>query len=411
MTAAVQLQEIAQVIRGVSFDKEDVLDEGRDGYWPVLRAGNIGTDLLIDQDLVWVPESRIGDEQRLRAGDIAICMSSGSHTVVGKTATLRSDWTGSVGAFCAIVRPRPGTVLPDWLSFFLHSEVFRTWTRQSPGANIKNIRKSELEAFPVPLPAFDEQQRIVDLLSRAEGIVRLRRQAQQKAAGLISAMFVDMFGDPVTNPKGWPFARLVEVLSAPIRNGISPSRSGRIPGKVLTLSSITHGEFDEASVKEANFAAPIASGDEVRAVDFLVCRGNGNRTLVGAGCFPMRDMSGVAFPDTAIAVRPDPAVVNPAYFSALWRTAFIRQQIDSIAKTTNGTFKINQKGLAGIRIPVPRSERQSEFSRRAEALLSIQSQQAVALQKATATFEALRARAFSVQRAADVTRKVEGAPA
>jgi type I restriction enzyme S subunit len=112
-------------------------------------------------------------------------------------------------------------------------------------------------------------------------------------------------------------------------------------------------------------------------------------------------MSGVAFPDTAIAVRPDPTLLNRAYFSALWGTAFIRQQIDSIAKTTNGTFKINQTGLAGVRVPLPAPERQRQFARLADKLQSIQSQQAIALEKAVATFDALLARAFSAQGAAD----------
>ena len=54
------------------------------------------------------------------------------------------------------------------------------------------------------LPSLTEQRRIVDLLSRANGIVRLRRDAQKKAAELIPAIFVEIFGDPRWNPKGWP---------------------------------------------------------------------------------------------------------------------------------------------------------------------------------------------------------------
>lgn len=59
-----------------------------------------------------------------------------------------------------------------------------------------------------------EQRRIVDLLARAEGIIRLRREAQQKAAELIPAIFIDMFGDPATNPKQWPVLPLGEVLAS-----------------------------------------------------------------------------------------------------------------------------------------------------------------------------------------------------
>ena len=61
-----------------------------------------------------------------------------------------------------------------------------------------------LKEIGVPKPALPEQRRIVDLLSRAEGIARLRREAEKKAVELIPALFVDMFGDPAMNPKGWP---------------------------------------------------------------------------------------------------------------------------------------------------------------------------------------------------------------
>jgi type I restriction enzyme S subunit len=54
----------------------------------------------------------------------------------------------------------------------------------------------------LPVPPLAEQRRLVDLLSRSEGIVRLRREAEKKAAELIPALFLDLFGDPATNPKG-----------------------------------------------------------------------------------------------------------------------------------------------------------------------------------------------------------------
>ncbi len=72
------LSEVADIVRGVTFDKGEAVDIERDGYMPVLRAGNIDGDLVTDRDLVWVPRARIGPNQRLQVGDIAICMSSGS---------------------------------------------------------------------------------------------------------------------------------------------------------------------------------------------------------------------------------------------------------------------------------------------------------------------------------------------
>jgi type I restriction enzyme S subunit len=57
-------------------------------------------------------------------------------------------------------------------------------------------------SLSLPLPPLPEQRRIVDLLSRAEGIVRLRRDAEKKAAELIPALFFDLFGDPARIQRG-----------------------------------------------------------------------------------------------------------------------------------------------------------------------------------------------------------------
>ena len=75
--------------------------------------GNIQEDLNSDTDLVWVPNSIVSKDQYLRRDDIAICMSSGSPDVVGKTARVPNDLQASIGSFCGIIRPRR----PDHAAF------------------------------------------------------------------------------------------------------------------------------------------------------------------------------------------------------------------------------------------------------------------------------------------------------
>lgn len=79
----------------------------------------------------------------------------------------------------------------------------------------------------------------------------------------------------------------------------------------------------------------------------------------------------------------------------MWKTSYLRQQIDAIAKTTNGTFKINQSGLASIVIPVPSMDLQLRFGEQVDRVQSILSQQSEAEAKAQATFNALVAQAFA----------------
>lgn len=282
-----------------------------------------------------------------------------------------------------------------YLAYFLRSpSTVNRISETVSGARMPRADMNMVFGLKMPLPPLKDQQHIVDLLTRAEGIVRLRREAAAKAAELIPAIFIDMFGDPAQTPVS-DKQKIGDLLQRSIRNGISPSKSGRYVGRVLTLSAITRGRFNPEAIKESTFDEPISLGDSVSNEDFLVCRGNGNKSLVGAGCFPTRTMADVAFPDTAIAIRPNLNILAPSYLEALWKTSYLRQQIDAIAKTTNGTFKINQSGLASIVIPVPSMDLQLRFGEQVDRVQSILSQQSEAEAKAQATFNALVAQAFA----------------
>ena len=216
----VSLSRVANLIRGVSFSSSESYDTTHPNCLPILRSGNISDRLIINSDLVWVPESRVSDEQRLRKGDIAICMSSGSASVVGKTAALEENWIGSIGAFCAIIRPID-FIEPGYLAYYLKGTQFTQWRiNQAQGANIQNIRGSELLMFPVPLPPLTEQQRIVEILQEAEEIRRLRAEAEAKTAELIPAIFYAIFGNPSEWKSGLKLGNIVDIMG-----GGTPSRS------------------------------------------------------------------------------------------------------------------------------------------------------------------------------------------
>ena len=392
----VEIKNVATVVRGVSFDKAEVIAEPRVGYVPVLRAGNIDVDLLVDRDLVWVPENRVGKEQRMRPGDIAICMSSGSPAVVGKTATLRTPWPGSVGAFCAIVRPITAKVLPEYLSFFLQSETFRTWTRQSSGANIKNIRKSELESFLVPVPNPDAQRRIVDLLSRAEGIVRLRREAKAKAQQIIPALFLDMFGDPATNPKGWPLTTLAEIVKDGPSNGLYKHKSAYGTGTpILRIDGFYDGVVrDLASLPRVRIEDNEAKRFALKADDIVINRVNSPDYLGKSAIIPALDEKTV-FESNMMRLSVDCDQALPRFVVALLQTTAARRHFLSRAKHAINQSSINQQDVKSLPVFLPPVRYQVEFKRRAEMTESIGYQQAVAHSKAEAALKALLARAFS----------------
>lgn len=220
----------------------------------------------------------------------------------------------------------------------------------------------ELE-IPIPFkdgaPDFDDQIRIAHLLGKVEGLIAQRKQHLQQLDDLLKSVFLEMFGDPVRNEKGWGEPDFGAIISG-MRNGLSPSKTGAHKGRVYTLSAITGNRFQEI-YKDDTFSQ-IHEKYYPMPSDFLLCRGNGNLGMVGKGYFFPGISEGVIFPDTIIAVSMRAEAVNKSFFEALWKTRFIRQQIESNARTTNGAHKINQGVIEKLRIIQPPIELQNQFS-------------------------------------------------
>ena len=89
------------------------------------------------------------------------------------------------------------------------------------GATMKHIVKKDFDNTLVPFPTIEKQDVIAEILSKAAYIVDARKQELQKLDDLVRARFVEMFGEPVTNPKGWPVKKLKE-LSIQINSGNTP---------------------------------------------------------------------------------------------------------------------------------------------------------------------------------------------
>ncbi|NPA92849.1 MAG: restriction endonuclease subunit S, partial [Chloroflexi bacterium] len=191
-----KLEDIAEIIRGVSYKKNVSQSFASPGYIPVLRATNIQERKLILHDsLVFVPASIAKEEQYLRPGDSVICISSGSKHLVGKSAMLRSKWKGAFGAFLAVVRPA-SHVDAQFVGYFLNSPQYQDAVRRlSSGININNLRIRDLAKIRLPLPPLPEQRRIVAkieaLFSRLdaaeEGLRRVQRNLKRYRAAVLKA--------------------------------------------------------------------------------------------------------------------------------------------------------------------------------------------------------------------------------
>ena len=163
----VRIGDLSDQIRGVSYGKEDASKIPQDGYLPVLRAGNITDNGLVFSDLVYVPKAKVSLKQKLKSGDIVIAASSGSLDVVGKAAPVLSDFDGSFGAFCKVMRPNEKVDAKFLAQFFKTPEYRKKISALAAGANINNLRNEHLDELLVPLFPLSEQRRIAAIAARA----------------------------------------------------------------------------------------------------------------------------------------------------------------------------------------------------------------------------------------------------
>lgn len=287
--------------------------------------------------------------------------------------------------------PKLDQLDPDYLYFLFRTKNLSDFASDS---NPPSIRKSDVERWQIKVPPLPEQRRIVDLLSRAEGIVRLRREAEKKAAELIPALFLDMFGDPATNPKGWPVARVGDVLVAADYGSSSKASADGTGLPMIRMGNVTYaGNLDLTDLKYVDLPAEEVDRYSLREGDILFNRTNSKELVGKTGLWDGSCSAIVA--SYFIRLRVQPSVMSPHYLWAFMNTAHMKRVIFDTARGAIGQSNINSKELKAFPLPVPPLQLQEQFALRCADVSGMATQQSAATIKAQSTFDALLAQAFS----------------
>lgn len=290
-------------------------------------------------------------------------------------------------------------VLPEWLRYFVWRDEFRREAKRNftGTAGQQRVPASFLENASIPVPPIAEQRRIVDLLSRAEGIVRLRRQAQQKAAALIPAIFVDMFGDPATNPKGWPIVALGDVLAEPPTLGTMAKPSAVSGGWLdLRVANIQGGKLDLRDKKWLDLPAEQVDRFALRAGDIVLARAIGSLDHLGKAVI-VNPPTPWTFDSHLMRLRVMTMKMVPEFLKSFLESEGGREAFLKHTRRSAVQFNINGKEVRQISIPLPPLDLQRLFVQRVAAVSAIEQQQQAATAKAEGTFLALLARAFTLE--------------
>jgi len=151
------------------------------------------------------------------------------------------------------LRPSPkdldGRFLARWLMFEFQRHTFENMCRK--WVNQATVGRESLLALAIPLPALEGQRRIADILDRADTLQAQRREALDALMLVDRSLFLDLFGDPVTNPRGWPTGKLRDL--GRLDRGVSRHRPRNAPEllggpyPLVQTGEVAHANLDPRS--------------------------------------------------------------------------------------------------------------------------------------------------------------------
>ncbi|MEQ9746188.1 restriction endonuclease subunit S [Pectobacterium actinidiae] len=266
------------------------------------------------------------------------------------------------------------------------------------GAAIGGISRGFAKLAKIPLPSPNDQIRIVHLLDKVEGLIAQREQHLQQLDKLLKSVFLEMFGDPVRNEKGWNKIQFSELLTE-IESGKSPKCEARRAESnewgVLKLGAVTRCKFDESENKALPNDVIPSARDEVKAGDLLFSRKN-TYELVAACAYVFSTRPKLLMPDLIFRfIFKQGVEINPIFMWKLLTCDSQRKAIQSLAAGAAGSMpNISKTNLKTARLPIPPLTLQNQFATIVEKVESIKSRYQQSLADLEALYGALSQQAF-----------------
>ena len=386
-------------IRGITFKPDELVAVEADDAIVCMRTKNVQKD-LDDRDLIAVPSRLVRNQEKLlRHGDILIS-SANSWELVGKCSYVGElAYPATAGGFIAIVRPKKHThprYLYHWLTSPKTQHEIRHCGRQT--TNISNLDVGRFKELPFPEFDFDAQRRIAAILDKADAIRRKRQQALALADDFLKSVFLEMFGDPETNPKQLPQEALGELLER-IDSGHSPKCEARPAAEdeigILKVSSLSSTHFKPEENKAVFEGYPIDERNLVHKGDLLFSRKN-TYQLVGASAIVENVHGKLALPDLIFRLVPrsDRKIELPYLWMLLTQDS-IRERLRKVAGGSAASMpNIGKERLRSVLLPIAKPKDQVQFTRYYSKRISLKMKLQENLKVSEDLFASLSQRAF-----------------
>lgn len=385
----VEFGSLFQFIRNGMSVKQDKSGDGL----PITRIETIA-DATIDENRVGY--AGVNDEEGrrwlLESGDILFShINSVEH--VGKCAVYRGVPEKLVhGMNLLCLRSDQTQLLPEFAKYLIRSPGFRARLQNfiNKAVNQASVSIGNLKPIPVGIPPLPDQRRIAAILDQAEALRVKRREALAQLDSLTQSIFIEMFGDPVSNPKNWmmlPFSEACETRLGKMLD--ARQQTGQDKRRYLRNANVQWFRVDLYDLLEMDFDSDARRTFNLQMGDLLICEGGEpGRAAVWQG-----QLEDIYFQKALHRGRPKAGIAAPEYL--VWLLWFLAHNGGLGDHVTAATIAhLTGEKLKAMPIPVPPLGLQQNFATRLQSLDALKATHCAALQELDSLFASLQHRAF-----------------
>ena len=365
------------------------------------RMNNLNIDGSLDFSKIRrVPQNKKNLKKfYLQKGDV-LFNATNSPELVGKSAFFPGHSEIAVYSNHFVrLRPRDdvleGRYLARWLQAQFRHRVFRDMCRQ--WVNQATVSREALLGLSIPLPPIATQKHIAAILDQAEELRSKRRSAIALLDELGRSVFLEMFGDPRTNPKNWDSSTTLGEI-ANIASGITKGR--KLNGKqtreisYLAVVNVQDKSLDLNTVKTIDATEDEINRFLLQGDDLLLTEG-GDPDKLGRGTLWNNEISECIHQNHIFRVRLTSDTVVPLFLNWLIGSKRGKDYFLKSAKQTTGIASINMSQLRGFPMLIPPLELQQQFAKRMEAIETLKTTHRQSLAKLDSLFNSLQSAAFN----------------
>lgn len=283
-----------------------------------------------------------------------------------------------------------------FFKYLYYALIVRGLSDVISGSAQPQITRENLSKVKIPNPPLHTQKKIATILDKANDLCQYNRELIEKYNALTQSLFLEMFGDPVRNEKGWD-QKILKHGIFKINSGLSlPGEERKIKEgeiAVLKISAVTTGVFDNTEYKVVDESLIKKEIIYPRKGDLLFSRAN-TKEKVGAVAIVDKDYDYLFLPDKLWRIDTNNHL-NKVFLKFLLSHDGFRYNIEKVATGTSGSMlNISMPKLLQIQAPYPPIQLQNQFAERVQAIETQKQQAQEGLAKSEALFNSLLQRAF-----------------